>query len=165
MDNSLLGWLTLIAGTATAIFTGLIAYLAWKRLGNRYEVWQTGFTNDGRLRVSYKITNRSDDEVHIVALSVKEPVGILVAENGHHLGEAGAYLPYARLAQVVQHEQRIGPEAVGTGSILLKRKGGFSSCKTVSVWFQRVEKFPFIHLRRKRRNLVLPAEEAAETTQ
>jgi hypothetical protein len=75
-------WLILGAAAMSALFAGLIWWLARKRLKTRFRIRPDNVSKRGILRVTLEIVNRSDDDTLIEKLSVDPPLGIVVADSG-----------------------------------------------------------------------------------
>lgn len=149
-------WLVLFAAVASATFAGLIWWLARKRLDTRYELDVEGLHGHGDLRLNAVIRNRGDKTVVVEAISVESPLGIVIGENGGHMGASSAK-PYHETAQKVPYQLRVKPdESIGT-SLAVRRPDGFKSLKSVSIRLHILRTFPTIRHKKKTLTAILPA--------
>ena len=157
--NAIRDWLTLAAATASAVFAGLIWWLARQRLGTRYEIWTTGLQHGGYLPIHVRITNRGDRDLMVERLSVQAPTHIMVSPAGSRFGVAATQsdLHTAKKVSAANAGTRIKPESTEELQLLLSRDGGFKSLKTVSIWLHILTSFPVIRHKKKQLTLILPA--------
>jgi hypothetical protein len=142
-------WLTLFAASASALFAGLIWWLASKRLKTRYSLEADSLNKDGSLRLKLAILNRSDNDILIETISVKPPLGIVVDENGNHF-EATAANNKPLTALESRYVRRFKPSETAEGfNFALRRDGGFASCKTVSIRLHILKSRPVIRHKKK----------------
>ncbi len=150
-------WSTLSAVVASAFFAGMIWWLARRHFQTRYELEDDCLTAHGDLRLKLTIRNRGNNTVMVEAISVKPPLGIVIAEKGGYIG--GSYAkPEHLTAEQVSSQIRVKQDETYGTSLALRRTDGFASSKTVSIRLHILTSFPVIRHKKKVLTAILPAK-------
>ncbi len=158
-DNTVRDWLALLATSLSALFAGLIWWIARRRLSSRYSFsLDTNISPDVQ-GFKIEIANRADSTITIEAISVTAPISILVNETGDAYGVTANRdsLAKAKRVQSIQVIREVAPDGKHGWTTVLHREGGFKSCKTVSITLHILKSFPVIRHKKKVLTAILPA--------
>ena len=150
-------WLAVIVPAIAAMFAGLIWWMARKRLGTRYRFEIDNLNSFGMLRVKVSVLNRSDRDLTIEGISVKQPFSIVLAQDGSGHISANYAKPESPTAQKVPYRTVVRPDETHGTSLAIQRPGGFESCKRVSIRLHILSSFPVIRHKKKVLTAILPA--------
>jgi hypothetical protein len=85
-ENVVRDWLALLATSLSALFAGLIWWMARKKWSVRYEFSLDSNISPDVHAFKIEIANRTDATIVIESISVNAPVSILVSEIGDQYG-------------------------------------------------------------------------------
>lgn len=157
--DALREWLTLVAVGTSALFAGLIWWLARKRLTTRY-IAEVNTANAGpdKIHVGISILNRGDHNLTIEALSVEPPWYIPTSESGQHFGTVNrSALEKAQRVHQVTYVHVIKPDEAHSFSVAVGRVGGLKDCKRASIALHILKSFPTVRHKKKVLTAILPA--------
>lgn len=160
--DSLREWLTLAAVVLSAVFAGLIWWLARRRLSTRYRLVPTNkWTAElGLVSVAVEVHNRSDKEITIEEVSVKRPWSILADHRGAQLGPSVArnQLEAAQRVRSVRREMHVPPDGAEAFRMMLAHDDDDpSKSNRVSIALHILKSFPVIRHKKKVLTATLPA--------
>jgi hypothetical protein len=155
--DTLREWLTLAVGFASAIFAGLIWWLASGRLSTVYKLRPDSLTHTGALRMVLEIKNRGDSDIRIENLSTDYPLSIITGDNNMLASASGADSEKRKLSRLIHHPKTIEPDSVYKTNFAIHREGGFNSVKSVSIAVHILKSFPTIRHKKKVLKAILPA--------
>jgi hypothetical protein len=163
-ENAIRDWLAVFASGVSALFAGLIWWIARKRLRSTFQLrYDNSVPHRDLVQVVLAITNRGDSDICIEAISAKPPLSLVL---GAHV-DAVRVLPIQetekiRTAQRVPYEFRIKPDESRAAEVLLKVEGGLAARKNVSISLHILSTFPITRHKRKTLHATLPASIRSE---
>lgn len=155
-----------LGAALSALFAGLIWWLARKRLSPRYTLVVKNRPLPHVLALGIEILNRSDKDIIIEAISVNKPLSLLANNEGALYG-GNANKEHLRNAIPVQRAddaiRRIEPEKSQGWSVVVAREGGFASCQKVFITLHLLKGRPMIRHQNKVLTAILPPSMRSET--
>lgn len=125
-----------VATVAIALFAGLGWWNDYRSKRPYYEAWAIGLSQEGYLRVQYRITASPRVSEYLQSISTLEPISILTDARGAHYADHSALPVSAQPAQKVVYERRIEAGAKEGGSLMLAHQTEFTPGQPVSFRFQ-----------------------------
>jgi hypothetical protein len=149
-------WLTTFVTALSALFAGLIWWMARKRLSSRYSLRVQHVTNDRFVDLVLSVTNRSDADLYVEYLSVNAPFGILKESDRASTIRYEATSHPPETMRRISYDWRIGPDEAPSRSVVLWSPDGVGSHKSISMRLHIRSNFWVMRHRKKVLRAILP---------
>jgi hypothetical protein len=158
-------WIALFATSLSALFAGLIWWIARKSLSPRYELRVVNVFDKNTIALAVEIDNRGNQRIVVDGMSVALPLAILGNAATSHFGETAGMSDLANAKHFTQVAARreIEPGKQKGWTLVLYSEDEFRSRKTVSISIHILVSWPAIRHKKKVLTAILPESTSIKT--